>query len=178
MGKIRIQDGVDAVFLPGKIHSCEWQAYIIYLNEQANDGKGSWEIEIVDKERILQIYEEVNGDHNQFFEALPNCFQGEWYYCNSDTKEFDKYVEAYPTADFVLGYHGDAYEEMMFLANWARDKVCPECGFPIMCQCVIGADESLSGLIERLYSCRKCGSAWSTQENDGEESAPQRYFFG
>jgi hypothetical protein len=58
------------------------------------------------------------------------------------------------------------------------DKVCPECGFPIMCECVIGSDESLSGLTERLYSCRKCGSAWSTQENNGEESVPQRYFFG
>lgn len=169
MSKIEIQDGVDAVFLPGKIHGCDWQAYIIYLNEQANDGKGSWEIEIVDKERILQIYEEVNGDHDQFFEALPNCFQGEWGYCNSDTKEFDKYAEAYPTADFVLGYHG---------VNWARGKVCPECGFPIMCECVIGSDESLSGFTERIYGCRKCGSAWATEESNGKEGALQRYFFG
>lgn len=60
----------------------------------------------------------------------------------------------------------------------AESKVCPECGFSIMCECVIGADESLSGLTERLYSCRECGSAWSTQENDGVESVPQRYFFG
>ena len=178
MRKIEIQDGMDAVFLPGKIHGCDWQAYIIYLNEQANGGNGSWEIEVVDKERILQIYEGVNGDHDQFFEAPPNCFQGEWYYCNSGTKDFDEYTEAYPTADFVLGYHGGAHEEMMFLVNWARDKVCPECGFPIMCECVIGSNESLSGLTERLYSCRECGSAWSTQENNGEESVPQRYFFG
>ena len=61
--------------------------------------------------------------------------------------------------------------------NWAKGKVCHECGFPIMCKCVIGADES-ARLIERLYSCRKCGSAWSTQEVDGKETDPQRYFFG
>lgn len=36
MRKIEIQSGMDAVFLPGKIHGCDWQAYIVYFNEQAN----------------------------------------------------------------------------------------------------------------------------------------------
>lgn len=58
------------------------------------------------------------------------------------------------------------------------DKVCPECGDKIVCACVVSSDESLSGLTERLYSCRKCGSAWYTEEENEEESLPQRYFFG
>lgn len=178
MRKIEIKDGVDAVFLPGKIHGCDWQAYIIYFNDQADEGNGCWEIEIVDKDRILKLYEEVNGNAGTFFGMLPDMFQGEWYYCNSGTEDFDGYTEAYPTADFIVDYHGGIYEEMMFLVNWAIDKVCPECGFPIMCECVISADESLSGLTERLYSCRKCGSAWFTQGDEENESNPQRYFFG
>lgn len=32
-----IEPGIDAVFLPGKIHGCEWQAYIIYFNDCAGD---------------------------------------------------------------------------------------------------------------------------------------------
>ena len=56
----------DAVFLPGKIHGCDYQVYIIYQNEQANEGKGSWEIEVIDYIRILKLYEEVNGDANDF----------------------------------------------------------------------------------------------------------------
>lgn len=124
MEKFEINDGMDAVFLPGKIHGCDWQAYIIYLNEQANDGAGAWEIEVVDKERVLQVYDEVDGDHERFFEALSDCFQGKWRYCNSGTKDFDEYTEAYHTADFVLGCHGGAQEEMMFLVNWARGKDC------------------------------------------------------
>ena len=48
-------DSQDAVFLPGKIHGCDYQVYIIYQNEQANEGKGSWEIEIIDCYRILMF---------------------------------------------------------------------------------------------------------------------------
>ena len=39
-----IEDGVDAVFLPGKIHGCEDELYIIYYNASANDEKGCFEI--------------------------------------------------------------------------------------------------------------------------------------
>ena len=126
--KIKIKDGVDAVFLPGKIHGCSWQAYIIYINEQANNGNGSWEIEVVDKDRILELYDEVGGDSDMFFNLLPDWFQGEWYYCNSGTEEYNEYAKAYPTADFIVGYHGDVYDEMMFLVNWANGKVSTECG--------------------------------------------------
>ena len=50
-------DRQDAVFLPGKIHGCDYQVYIIYQNEQANEGKGSWEIAVIDSFRILKLYE-------------------------------------------------------------------------------------------------------------------------
>ena len=55
---------------------------------------------------------------------------------------------------------------------------CPECRNQVQRECVIGADESATGLVERLYSCDECGSAWLTQEVDGKETDPQRYLFG
>ena len=64
----------DAVFLPGKIHGCDYQVYIIYQNEQANEGKGSWEIEVIDCFRILKLYEEANGDANTFLNCCRICF--------------------------------------------------------------------------------------------------------
>lgn len=121
-----IPDGMDAVFLPGKIHGCDWQAYIIYFNENADEGNGCWEIEIVDKERILKLYDEVNGDSGAFFDRLPDMFRGEWYYCNNGTDDFETYLDAYPTADFVCGKDGGATEEMMFLVNWAKGIMPPK----------------------------------------------------
>lgn len=67
-------DRQDAVFLPGKIHGCDYQVYIIYQNEQANEGKGSWEIAVIDSFRILKLYEEVNGDANAFLLCCRICF--------------------------------------------------------------------------------------------------------
>ena len=77
---MEIVEDMDAVFLPGKIHGCDWQVYIIYLNPCANEGKGSFEIEIIDAERILRLYDEVNGDAEAFFGILPDWFHGEWRY--------------------------------------------------------------------------------------------------
>ena len=118
-----IQDGVDAVFLPGKIHGCEHQAYIIYFNSEADGGDGCWEIEVVDKDRILNLFELVDGNAASFFELLPDWFHGEWYYCDKNTDWFDMYASAYPTADFIFGRDGGEYEEMMFLVNWAQSEV-------------------------------------------------------
>ncbi len=120
--EINIESGLDAVFLPGKIHGCEWQVYIIYFNDQANDCNGSWEIEVIDKYRILALYEEVEGNADDFFSMLPDLFHGEWYYCDKGTPEFDEYTNAYPTADFIVGRDGGEYEEMMFLVNWAKEN--------------------------------------------------------
>ena len=120
MIKIEIQDGMDAVFLPGKIHGCEYQVYIIYMNTEANNGNGSWEVEIVDKDRILRLYDEVKGDAEKFFDLLPDWFQGEWYYIDSALEGFDDLTDVYPTADFIVGRDGGIHEEMMFLVNWAK----------------------------------------------------------
>lgn len=121
-----IPSGMDAVFLPGKVHGCDWQAYIIYFNENADEGNGCWEIEIVDKERILKLYDEVNGDSEAFFGRLPDMFHGEWYYCNNGSDDFEAYLDAYPTADFICGRDGGDDEEMMFLVNWAKGATVPK----------------------------------------------------
>ena len=114
-----ISADTDAVFLPGKIHGCDWQVYIIYLNPCANDGKGSWEIEIVDAERILKLYEEVKGDAEAFFGELPDWFQGEWKYCDYGSQCYIELEEAYPLADFIVGRDGDINNEMNFILEWA-----------------------------------------------------------
>lgn len=117
-----IDDGVDAVFLPGKIHGCEDQLYIIYFNASANDEKGCFEIEVVDYERILKIYEEVGGDAEAFFDILPDWFHGEWLYCNSDDESFEGYVEDYFNADFICGRDGGTKEQLDFMVKWARER--------------------------------------------------------
>ena len=43
---------------------------------------------------------------------------------------------------------------------------CLECGAPLECMCVIGADESTSKRVERLWNCNECGSAWSSSTNE------------
>ena len=110
----------DAVFLPGKIHGCDYQVYIIYQNEQANEGKGSWEIEVIDYIRILKLYEEVNGDANDFFDLLPDLFQNEWRYRDKGMDGYDELEKAYSTADFIIGRDGDIKDELDFLVVWAR----------------------------------------------------------
>ena len=117
-----IPSDMDAVFLPGKIHGCEDQLYIIYLNPDACDGEGSFEIEIIDYERILKIYEEVNGDAEEFFAVLPDWFHGEWYYCDPDHGAFESYIESFHDADFICGRDGDAKDQLEFMVNWAKGR--------------------------------------------------------
>lgn len=118
----RIDDGVDAVFLPGKLHGCEDQLYIIYYSPQSCGGKGCFEIEIVDYERILALYEDVDGDAECFFDELPDKFQGEWKYCDSEHESFCDYVEEFFNADFIFGRDGDSKAELEFIVNWARAR--------------------------------------------------------
>ena len=118
-----IPDGIDAVFLPGKIHGAEHQAYIIYYNAESNGGDGSWEIEVVDKERVLVLYEHCKGSAEAFFALLPDMYQGEWYYCDRSRKEeFKDYEKSFWKADFIAGRDGGIQEEMMFLVNWAKGE--------------------------------------------------------
>ena len=123
-----IVDGADAVFLPGKIHGCEDQLYIIYHNNEANSGKGSFEIEILDYERVLKLADSKDMCAEVFFEKLSDMFQGEWRYCNSDSEDYWNFVEDYFNADFVFGRDGEANEEFEFIVNWAkaRKQQCPE----------------------------------------------------
>lgn len=123
MHEKQIPDGIDAVFLPGKIHGAEHQAYIIYYNEQSDDGEGSWEIEVIDKERVLQLYIHCNGNAITFFDILPDMYQGEWYYCDRSSEEFADYENIYWDADFIMGRDGGIYEEMIFLVNWAKGDI-------------------------------------------------------
>ena len=116
-----IVDGADAVFLPGKIHGCEDQLYIIYHNTEANRGNGSFEIEIIDYERVLKLAAEKDMCAEVFFEKLSDMFQGEWRYCNSDSEDYWNFVEDYFDADFVFGRDGEAAEEFEFIVNWAKE---------------------------------------------------------
>lgn len=117
-----IVDGADAVFLPGKIHGCEDQLYIIYHNNEANNGKGSFEIEIIDYERVLKLAAEKDMCAEIFFEKLSDMFQGEWRYCNSDSEDYWNFVEDYFDADFVFGRDGEASDEFEFIVNWAKER--------------------------------------------------------
>ena len=117
-----IVDGADAVFLPGKIHGCEDQLYIIYHNTEANGGNGSFEIEILDYERVLKLADEKDMSADVFFERLSDMFQGEWRYCNSDSEDYWNFVEDYFNADFVFGRDGEAAAEFKFIVNWAKER--------------------------------------------------------
>lgn len=109
----------DAVFLPGKIHGCEDEIYIIYENPEANDGKGCFEIEICDYETILEVYEAVKHDAAEFFDLLPDYFHGRWLYANAPSESYNEYVEVYDKADFIFGRDGGIEEEMKFIIKWA-----------------------------------------------------------
>ena len=121
-----ISEDQDAVFLPGKIHGAEHNVYIIYYNANANNGLGGFEIEIIDAERVLKLYDEVDGCAEAFFDALPDLFHGEWKYCNLDSEYFKELDEAYPTADFLIGRDGGTQEELAFLYKWAKQVILKE----------------------------------------------------
>ncbi|MBE6811285.1 MAG: hypothetical protein E7523_00210 [Ruminococcaceae bacterium] len=110
-------DGYDAVFLPGKIHGAEHQIYIIYYNPDADNGNGCFEIEVLDAERIVELYEYVDGDAENFFTLLPDWFQGKWYYCDRKCIDFKNYVECYNEADFIIGRDGGMGAELNLIVS-------------------------------------------------------------
>lgn len=120
-----IKPGMDAVILPPDDPFYN-VATIIYINECANEGNGSMEIEYVDAERILELNEEVGENAEEFFGKLPDWFQGEWYYCDNTpdrADDFNSWVEAWFNADFIVGRDGELKEELEFLINWATDVI-------------------------------------------------------
>ena len=117
------RNGYDAVFLPGKIHGAEHQLYIIYYNPDADDGNGCFEIEVLDCEKILGLYEYVNGDAEKFFTLLPDWFQGEWYYCDRNCCDFDGLAKCYNDADFIVGRDGDTVSNLGFITAFALKQI-------------------------------------------------------
>lgn len=115
----------DAVFLPGTVHGCEDEIYIIYFNEDSNDGKGSFEIEICDKYTLKKLLDKTDNA-DEFFELLPDYFQGEWRYVNHGTELFNGYAEDYERADFVFGRDGGLKEEYEFVKKWVESTMKAE----------------------------------------------------
>lgn len=118
-----IEAGKDAILYCG---DC---VEILYLNEQANNGNGSFEIIYVEKQDILALLEERGepkneDDANDFLDALLSGGKG--YYCDNTKEakeEFDHIAyEEYPNADFITGRDGGIEEELQFLVNWATKK--------------------------------------------------------
>lgn len=112
----------DAVFLPGKIHGCEDEIYIVYENPEANDGNGSFEIQVCDYETILRAYRGATLKNKSFFDVLPDYFQGKWKYCDAPSEEYDSFVEEFENADFIAGRDGDEIDELTFIIKWARRR--------------------------------------------------------
>lgn len=56
---------------------------------------------------------------------------------------------------------------------------CPNCGSETKVMVVTGADESVSGLTERLHHCEHCDSDWESTTDDATGAVKvKRYFFG
>lgn len=112
----------DAVFLPGNIHGDKDELYILYENRDANDGKGSMEIMIVDAKTILEIYEKSNDHAYSFFNLLPDFISSKSYCYDAPSEQFDDYLKIYHHADFIEGIDGDIYDEFEFIIDWAKSR--------------------------------------------------------
>lgn len=119
--------GKDAVFYPAylrpklpSLHGCEYQLYIVYYNDCANDSNGSIEIEIVDYTTLIELYHDVHGNYNAFFDLMPSYFQGKWYYAdNGYDSDYNDIKEIFDSADFIVGRDGSVEDEFNFIMHWA-----------------------------------------------------------
>lgn len=107
----------DALFFSGKIHGCEDEVYILYLNLDSHIP--SWEIEIIDYDQILKAYELSTGDEGLFWDALPDVCQGCWEWCYVDPDDEYDYFYSYKDADEYIGWNS---KSMDLLVNWARER--------------------------------------------------------
>lgn len=112
----------DAVFLPGKVHGCEDEIYIVYLNPEANEGKGSFEVQVCDYETLLEVYEIATKRADRFFEIMPTFFNGKWLYIDAPSDMYNEYVEVFEDADFIVGRDGDEEDEFNFIIRWAQKR--------------------------------------------------------
>ena len=120
----------DAVFLPASLrngveslHGCENELYIVYHNNDSNDGNGSFEIEILDYETTLKLYKCTNENYKLFFDLLPYYFKGKWQYIDKgcDTS-YDKLYSLYNDADFIVCRDGTVEDEFNFIKQWLMSK--------------------------------------------------------
>ena len=112
----------DAVFLPGKIHGCEDEIYIVYLNPDANEGKGSFEVCVCNYETLLEVYEDAKHDAERFNEIMPDYFHGKWWYIDAPSEMYNEYVQSFEDADFIVGRDGDEEDEFNFIIRWAQKR--------------------------------------------------------
>lgn len=123
--------GKDAVFLPDDSYTDAFT--IIYVNEDANDGNGSFEIEDIDADGILKAYEQMKAENRTakdvFLDILPNMYNGKWGYVDNGSDipqmqaEFDACVKNFYKADFIESIDGDYEDELQFLVDWAKTRV-------------------------------------------------------
>lgn len=112
----------DAVFLPGKIHGCEDEIYIVYENPDANVGRGAFEICVCNYELLLKACEKAGDNADRFFDLMPSYFVGKWKFCDAPSDEYDSYVEVFEDADFIVGRDGDEKDEFDFIVRWAQKR--------------------------------------------------------
>ena len=105
----------DHIFLPGEVHGAEDVVYILWYNPDADcvDGVS------VPNTAILNIYDQVNGNPEQFFDEIYSVddpsIRAFGYY------DYSAVVESFPNADFIIGPDGGLPDAMTFLVDWAEN---------------------------------------------------------
>lgn len=120
--------GYDAVFLPSKIHGCDWQVYVMF---GVYDGGEEPYIQLMklSYEDILEAADYASTQDpcaydGAFWDMCAELSGGNTYSIPFDS-EYGRDLQAnYPTADFI----GGGLEEIEFLIRWAknyqRTKAC------------------------------------------------------
>ena len=120
----------DAIFKAGKIHGCEDELYLIYLNADAETPL--WEIAHISRYDVLDELE------NDKWYVEGHAGDPDWYRVDMTfievilemskqfCEEFDPnggLTEYYSQADYIYDPDGDGYiGEAEFIANWAKGE--------------------------------------------------------
>ena len=117
----------DAIFLPsafrnGKkpVHGCDDEIYIIYCFYRDDSDKRSFEIEVLERDTLLEIIKFSDGNHKIFFENLPDYFNGKWFYLDESDPGFNELYSLYNDADFIVSRDGTTEDEFNFICSWAN----------------------------------------------------------
>lgn len=110
-----------AIFLPGKIHGCDGQLYILFYNPDAGDGRGCWEIGSIWYDEILNLFRSCKEDAHEFFEDLP--FYCSWTYCDRGAYGYEDLESAYDTADMYYTFDGASGNDIMKrMVDWSSHR--------------------------------------------------------